>query len=91
MALCVADAPCWVRRGNGELAFEGRVEQEAACPNHQIATVGHQEDLVMLMTKTAADSLDAQPHKQKVGHGVDNFRRVDSGIVVLRGRSGLIL
>lgn len=59
------------------------MEQEAPGANDKITAVGDKENLVMLMPATAQNSLDAEPHKQQVGQGIDDLGGVDGRIVVL--------
>lgn len=59
------------------------MEEKTARANHQISAESDQEDLVMLIAATADDPLDAQPHEEQVGQGIDNLGGVDGGIVIL--------
>lgn len=67
------------------------MEQKTAGADKQIATESDQEDLVMSISTAAEDTLDAQPHEEQVGQGVDDLGRVNGGIVVLGGVSSCSL
>lgn len=65
------------------------MEEKAPGSNNEIATVRDEEDLVMLVSNTTPDALDAEPHKQQVGEGVDDFGGVDGRIVILSHGTGI--
>jgi hypothetical protein len=65
------------------LTFQGGVEKEAASSDNQVTDEGDEEDVVVFILDAVVDTAEGQPDKQKVGQGVDNLSRVDSGIVVL--------
>ena len=59
------------------------MEQEAPGANDEITAIGDEENLVMFMSATAQNSLNAEPHKQQVGQGIDDLGGVDGSIVIL--------
>lgn len=59
------------------------MEQETAGADNKIATESDQKDLIMSIATTAKNTLDAQPHEEQVGQGVDDLCRVNGGIVIL--------
>lgn len=67
------------------LTFQGRVEEKTSDADEQIAGEGHEEDRVMPVADTVANSTEGQADKKQIRHGVDDFGRVDGGIVVLEG------
>lgn len=69
-----------------QLAFEGRVEQEAPEPDQKVPEERDLEDRVMAVPPTAANTLDPEIHEQQVREGVHDLRGVDGRIVVLHRR-----
>jgi len=65
------------------LTFQGRVEEETASSDDQVADEGDEEDMIMAILYTVGDTTEGQPDEEKVGQGVDDLSRVDGGIVVL--------
>lgn len=59
------------------------MEQKTARADNEISTESDQEDLIMSIATAAQNTLDAQPHEEQVGQGVDDLRRVNGGIVIL--------
>jgi hypothetical protein len=55
-----------VFEGREVLAFQGRVEEKAPCPDYQITKQRNGKDLVMSIATTAEDALDSKPHEHQV-------------------------
>lgn len=77
------------------------MKQEATNAHQQVSDKGDQENRIMAISSTASHAQIPKIHKQEVRQGIDNFRRVGSGIVVLghgqpsgsisKGRAGKLL
>lgn len=85
---CMGSVRQLVRYGNiyparSTLTFECRVEQETPRSDDEVPAECYQEDLVVSIAATTANTLDSKPHKQQVGQGVNDLSGVDGSIVVL--------
>lgn len=59
------------------------MEQEATNAHQQVSNKGDQENGIMAIPSTAGHAQIPKIGKQEVRQGIDDFRRVGSGIVVL--------
>jgi hypothetical protein len=64
--------------------FKRGMKKKAASPHNQVSQEGDQEDLLVPLTPAIQNTFDAQPQKQDVRQGIDDFGRVDGGVIVLR-------
>ena len=72
---------CW--RGT-RLTFQSRVEAKTSYTNDQVADKSEEEDLVMAISKAAADASVGQINECQIGECIYDFSTVDTRIVVLR-------
>jgi len=63
------------------------METETAKSDKKITKICHNEDSIMPMLHAVVNTLQAEVEEHEVGTGVDDFRRILGGIVILRAVS----
>jgi len=66
------------------LTFQGRMKEERTSPHCEVAHEGNEVYRVVTITNTTSYAFEGQVHEYKIRESVDNFSRVDCGIVILR-------